>query len=318
MKTRNIFIIIIISLFLSFSIKFLKFTNTSNFNNLIFLIKYEYYGIDSQHIEQLITIPLEEELYALENVIELKSTSQLNQSITTITFNSDAKYDSTYLAIRKITEHFSNSLPEEVQPCKILISHTENSNIICTSFNCTKKDLEKYKQDFENIQGVSEVVINGQEDNNVIIEFSNLELANLKLTTTDIKRAVQNNNQNDIAIRQITSNSITRLSFNNKIEDIADLTNINIITDDRIIPLNKISKIYYGKYPDSDIFLINNTETSLLNLKMDSDANLISVSHHLKQILNKTNLASFEPVIIYDSGNEQFKTLMVISLLIFI
>lgn len=318
MKTRNIFIIIIISLFLTYSIKFLNFTHTSNFNNLIFLIKYEYYGIDSQQIEQLITIPLEQELYTLENVIEIKSTSQLNQSITTITFNSYAKYDSTYLAIRKITEHFSNSLPDEVQPCKILISHTENSNIICTSFNCSKRDLEKYKQEFENIQGVSEVIINGREDNSIIIEFSNLELANLKLTTSDIKRAIQNNNQNNIAVRQITSNSITRLSFNNKIKDIDDFANINIITDDRIIPLNKITKIYYEKSHESDIYLINNTEVSILNLKMDSDANLISVSNNLKKILYKTNLASFEPVIIYDSGNEQFQKLIVVSLLILI
>ena len=196
MKTRNIFIIIIISLFLTYSIKFLKFTRTSNFNNLIFLIKYEYYGIDSQQIEQLITIPLEQELYTLENVIEIKSTSQLNQSITTITFNSYAKYDSTYLAIRKITEHFSNSLPDEVQPCKILISHTENSNIICTSFNCSKRDLEKYKQEFENIQGVSEVIINGREDNSVIIEFSNLELANL-IRFTDDKRVFLNKKEMD-------------------------------------------------------------------------------------------------------------------------
>lgn len=318
MKTRNIFIIIIISLFFSFSIKFLKFSHSTNFNNLIFLIKYEYYGIDAQQIEKLLTIPLEEELYTLENIIEIKSTSQLNQSITTVTFNSEAKYDSTYLAIRKITEHFSNSLPREVQPCKILISHTESNNIICASFNCKKIDLEKYKQQFENIPGVSEVIINGREDNNIIVEFSNLKLSNLKLTTMDIKNAVQINNQNNIAVRQTTANSITRLSFNNRIENFEDFGNINIIKDELIIPLNTISRIYYGNSSESDIFLINNSEASVLNLKMDSDANLISVSYNFNQIINKSNLSSFEPVIIFDSGKEQFKDLLIIMVLIFI
>ncbi|WP_191017570.1 efflux RND transporter permease subunit [Treponema zioleckii] len=63
----------------------------SNSKHDVFSIEFEYYGMDSSKIEELITIPLEQKLLGLENLLELTSTTEYGKSVTTVYFKKTKK-----------------------------------------------------------------------------------------------------------------------------------------------------------------------------------------------------------------------------------
>lgn len=317
-RIKSVFIIIIFSLFFSYPLMNIKFGQSSIFNNLIFSIRYEYFGFDSDQIEKIITIPLEEKLFQLDNIIEIKSTSQMNQSITNIIFNSKAKYESTYIEIRKITDQLSNELPPDVQNCKILASESNDNNIVCISFNCNKNNLNKYKQLFESIDGVTEVSITGKEDNTIYVEYTNSKIMNLGITSDDIRNAIQIRNADNTSARYSNMNSTSKISFINKISTIEEINNIIITKHDRKIPLKEVATIYYDSSPEYDLFLVNNNETTLLNIKAASNSNWMNISNRINKLLHNDNLKKFTPVILYDQGKQQKQQLKINIFLIYL
>lgn len=308
-SVKTFFIITIISLFSIYLLQFLQISQPSFSNNLIFSIKYEYFGMDAEEIEKTITIPLEKKLLELDNIIEIKSSCQVNQSTTTIVFDSCAILDTTYLSIRKITEQLSNSLPKDVQPCKILMSESSGSNLICVSFDCTKNELRKYQSLFESIDGVSEIQLLGHENKDIVLQFSNDKLIHSGVLPSQIINAVQANNSLNEEIRLITNNSVSRLYFQNQLGSIEDFANIFINTKESIIPLTELCTVSYKSSIPHEICLINNKETLLLYVNASSDSNWISISKKIQNVIKSQDLSELNPVIIYDKGKEQLQKL---------
>lgn len=310
LKIKIFFIIATISLFALYSLTKLSFTQTNFYNNLIFSIRYEYFGMDAKKIEELITIPLENELFQLDNIMQIKSSTKLNQSITNITFNADAAFDSTYLQIRKITEKLSNELPKDVQNCQIFMSESTNSNLICVAFNCSKNDLLPYKQLFETINGVSEVIISGPDQNEISIEISNQKISQYQITPSQIIQAIQSNNKQNRTITINNNSSSTKLLLKTKLDSISSFDSIAIFNNKQFIPLTEIATISFTPKEKHEITLINNSQATILSIKTLENINIISISNSINKILKSKEINNFNPIIIYDKGNTQKEQLL--------
>ena len=53
----------------------------------VFSVEFDYYGVDADKIERLVTIPLEEKILPLAGLVELDSSAENGKSTTTAYFN---------------------------------------------------------------------------------------------------------------------------------------------------------------------------------------------------------------------------------------
>lgn len=327
---RILFILIIFSIIFLYAIKNIKIKNDAITNDLIFSIQFEYFGMDAKQIENLITIPLEKKLFELDYIKQIKSSSEYNQMRTTVWFHHNANKDSSYLEIRKIVEDLYSILPQDVQKPKIYYSDIEDKAAICISIYGSKTYIEKnIKPKFESIDDVAIVEILGGNNNQLNIQFDNFKLSNLKLQPYSIQNSINNLNQENIFSIQKNNQYKNYFFFKNKSSSISDFSCSTIFNNKENIPTNQIADFFYSPQDKTEIILLNNNETIFLNIKTQSNSNLIKISDECKKILNERELKELSPVIMYDEGQVQkekllsvlatlFQTILINSLIIFI
>ena len=79
-----VFIFLIISLFFLYSARDIKLGNVENSKYAVYSIRFEYFGMDAENIERIITVPLEEKISCMSNLLELRSTVEYGKSLTMI------------------------------------------------------------------------------------------------------------------------------------------------------------------------------------------------------------------------------------------
>lgn len=303
---KAFFIFSIITIIFSYAILKLNYSNTTESKYNIYSIKFNYYGIDPLVMERLITKPLEEKLIELDSICELKSTCRFNESITTAWFYKTADTDSTYLKIRTITENLYNTLPNSVQKPQIINSNTEEKAVICISLNADKDYIEKYiKSKIESINGVTEVIISGTENKNISINFNNMLIANYHITPDQIAKTISIENSSNISAEKKSSSSKSSYFFNNRLNCEHELPQIKLLTEKSSINLNHIARITQSVQPKTETVLLNNIETSFINIKTSDSSNLINISTECHKLFQSKEIEKLRPIFIYDIGQKQ-------------
>ena len=99
----------------------------------VYSIEFDYYGVDSNRIEEIITIPLEEKIIELEGLVELRSSSEYNKSYVSAYFTKHTNNKELYLSIRTIVDNLYNDLPQDVQKPRIYSSSVNDKSILSLS-----------------------------------------------------------------------------------------------------------------------------------------------------------------------------------------
>ena len=301
---KTLFITFSFTIFFCLFFTNLQYGSIHHSENLAFLIKYEYPGSDAETIEKLIATEVENRLFQIENISEVKSTSQMNQTSITATFNSNADFSSTYLNISEIIDQLKHILPSDIPTPVIMCTESNIDPIICIAFNTTKEAILQIKAYFNSIEGVAEVHISGQEKSPITIQFDDEKLAQLNLLPTQLTYLIQQFNKQDISIRPSESEEFTYFNFNNILNE-KDLRNLKIPVNNSFIPLSEIAQIQRMPVPVSELVLLNNTQTTLLTIKPDSNSNWIKISNKTNQLLKQKDISCFNPIIIYDEGKNE-------------
>lgn len=302
-KIYFFFLISIVNIIFIYSLINLKFRDDIQSNFHIFTIKFEYFGMDAQKIEEIITIPLEKKLFELNSIKKIKSSCKYNQSITTLWFDKTIDTDNTYLSIRKITEDIQKNLPSDVQNPEIFFSNINDKPVITFSLTGEKDYIEKIvKQQFESIQGVSQVIVSGGRNNEVLISFSNDKMISSHINTNMISSTIKNINSPNLKIEQNINNFFNQFFFKNKLTSLKEIENSYIFQNEKKTPLSKIANIKITNKDIEEIVLLNSKNSIILNIKAISNSNLINISKQCSKLLSQEDIAKMNPLIIYDKG----------------
>ena len=278
-KKKFFFIFAIISVLFIYSALNIKFTDTQDFKFHVFTVKFEYYGMDPVAIEKIITKPLEEKLCELDSIYEIKSTCRFNESVTSLWFYRSCNLDLTYLKIRKITEDLYNRLPGNVQTPQIYNSRSEDKSIICISMDWSKTILEKnVKPQLQSVAGVSEVIITGKDRQNIEITFDNNRIANYLITPSKIADSVSSFNTPNLITTQKSDKYISPFFIQNRINDREELSKIQVFSNENPVYLTSFSSVNSSVHKNTELELLNNTETAYINIKTSGNSNKISIS----------------------------------------
>jgi multidrug efflux pump subunit AcrB len=153
-----------------------------------YVVKIKHYGIDAAEMERSITIPLEDALSAIPDIMTVLSSSENSLSSVFISFKPGGR--GRYEAVRDAAQKIYESLPSSVQRPEIISSN--NSRVPVWSAAVSSADIEKnisaaqilekiVKPRFESLEGTGEVLVSGVGLKEIIIILDQEKLIFLSL-----------------------------------------------------------------------------------------------------------------------------------------
>lgn len=313
-KTFILFVFLSISLIFLFSGRNIELGNSANSKYAVYSIRFEYFGMDAANIERIITIPLEEKISCMSNLLELRSTVEYGKSTTTAYFSKKIKSRNTYLEIRNYVDTLYNDLPSSVQKPKIYSSDTTEKSVISIALNGTTdlNSLRSYVNDIlkpkiESIDGVSEVIVVGGTVNEILIEFDKEKIISYQINPTDFGAIIQDANVVNASGKIKNDYQNTVIVFDTKLNDINDVKKLPVKIEEGYTSLEYFADVSVKPRENEEIVRINGEECVSLQVSSSYLGNNIYISKEVKKVLKNSNLKEENYQILQDNGQETYK-----------
>ena len=307
-----LFIFLIISIILCTGAIGIEIGETKESKYNIYSVEFNYFGIDASKMEELITIPLEEKLISINGILEYKSDVQYSKSTTTLYFSKKENSKNIYLAVRNIVDNLYNNLPPDVQKPRIYSSDSNSKSVICIAFLAdTQKDLLRdwielnLKKKIEAIKGVSEVIITGGSQKEILVEFDPEKSAAALQNPSGFATIIQDGNSIYSSTKIRHANSEDPISFNTKIKTLDEVKQLPVKVADGYTTLGYLADIDFKAKTEDEIVRLNGTDCVSISIKSASDGNSINISKECKKILKKYEYTGYQYSILYDNGEIQ-------------
>ena len=239
-------------------------------------------GASAKSIATNVAIPIEEELYTLDKIRRVYSTTIDEVSVVSAEFDYAKDIDAATSDISNALDKIKSKLPSSILAPQIIKITSATAPII--TYSIRSKDgsipLEdirqlastKIKHDLIRLEGIAGVDIFGgyKKEIEVIIDKNRLDKYNLDIATVVAKLKA---NDNDFAIGSITNDaSRYLLKSKGKRDTIAKLKKISITKD---IKLKDIAKVYFGHYENSAEYYGNGNHSIALAVQRADNADVI-------------------------------------------
>lgn len=314
--TLSFFILAAISVILLFSASKIELGETNDSRYTIYSVIFEYYGMDSRQIENFITIPLEEKLMSLSQLVELRSTVEYGKTTTTAYFEKNVNTKTTYLNIRNAVQNLYETLPPDVQRPRIISSASDSKAVISISFSGSSVDgnmrtwiEQNLKKDFESIDGVSDVIIAGGKIDEIHISFDPIKIVQAGQSPMQLSTIVQDGNTTvPGAVLQGASQN-QNIKFSTKLSTLEQIKNLPVKTDQSYSTLEYFAEVEKSNRLNNEIVRINGNECITVAILSSSNGNNIKISNECRRLLESKKEIEANWNILYDNGEELYKNI---------
>jgi multidrug efflux pump subunit AcrB len=265
------------------------------FNAPIFSIVVIYPGTSPKDIEQLITDPIEEELYKLQDVKKIASTSADGVMVMLCEFNYGVDIESKNNDVIREINRIRPDLPEGILSIDIKKAASSDVAILQTAlvsdtmnFESMKKEAEILEKDIERIANVKWVEVQAVPEKIVKIEIDLEKMAAQQLGLNQVLGLIQANNINipggeiDLGNRKY---NIKTSSEYLSIDDIAH-TVINSTAEGRVTRLNQIARVFYADNDLSHYARHNGKRAVWVLTAMKDKKNIIQTRAEIQTVLD--------------------------------
>tara|TARA_Y100001980_G_C14556896_1_gene352661 strand:- start:34035 stop:37094 length:3060 start_codon:yes stop_codon:yes gene_type:complete len=168
----------------------------------IITVSTSYTGASADVIETQITEPLEESINGIDGIKSLSSISADGRSNITVEFGLESNLETAANDVRDKVSRALNNLPPDADPPIVTKADANSSPIIALRIFSEKRNLLElteiadniFKETFQTINGVSEVLIWGEKKYSMRLWMDPERLAAYQLTPLDVYNAVQSQN----------------------------------------------------------------------------------------------------------------------------
>ena len=282
-------------------------------------------GASAKTLASNVSVPVEEELYTLDKIRRVYSTTIDEVSVINAEFEYTKGIDAATSDVSNALDKIKGDLPDSILPPKILQITSATAPIITIAVspkdgNIPLEDIRQLaqteiKHDLIKIPGIANVDIFGGFDKElqIIIDKEKLDQYGLDLTQV---MAIIKSNDNDYAIGFINSERDRYLlKSSGKRDSIAALKAMHITPD---ITLNDIAKIYFGHYENSALYFGNQKEAIAIAVQRGINADVVKsiekVEVKIKELEKRYPSLNFEITdtqkdTIVQSTNNMFESL---------
>ncbi len=252
-----------------------------------------------------VSVPIEEELYTLDEIRRVYSTTIDEVSVIHAEFEYSKNIDMAASDVTNSLNKIRSSLPSNIKEPQVhkISSATAPVVVIAVSAKQLNYDLDSIRELAENdikhkllkIKGVSNVDIFGGYKKEIQIIIDKNKLDENGLNFSNVLAKIEKSSQ-DYTIGFITNTkSRYLLKANGKKETIKGLKEIKLTPD---ITLGDVAKVYFGHYENSSLYYGNSKEAIAISVQRSQQADVIrtidAVEKELKKIQAKYGDLNFE------------------------
>ena len=252
-------------------------------------------GASAKTLASNVSVPIEEELYTLDKIRRVYSTTIDEVSVINAEFEYTKGIDAATSDVSNSLDKIKSDLPTSILPPKILQITSATAPIITIALSPkdgTDIPLSDIRQLAQNdikhtlikINGVSNVDIFGGYDKELEIIVDKEKLDQYGLDISQVMATIQSND-NDYAIGFITSKEDRYLlKSSGKRDTVSELKSMHITPD---ITLGDISKIYFGHYENTAMYFGNEKEAIALAVQRGINADVVKTINLVEAEIDK-------------------------------
>lgn len=268
-------------------------------------------------LEQQVTAKLEAAFSTLQGIKKLSSNSSYTSGYITIELEKGTDLDQIRFEVAMLIRQLYPKLPKDVSyPSIQLNSPQENTKqesfmTLQLSGNTEQTTLSNYaneqlKPTLASIEGIYESNIYGSNGLEWIIEYQQNQLEALGIREQDLVVAIQQNfRKESLGLSQNTAGNQINVILENQNTDLNQWKFPVKNSDNRIIYLTDLAKIFQQERQISQFYRINGNNALNIVLVADAGANQIKLSEQVRQkivAINAKNDGQYELTVEYDAS----------------
>jgi len=252
-------------------------------------IRTEYPGTAPAEVENLISIPIEETVGVVTNVVKVSSVSRAGISDVIVEFNWGTNMDFASMDVREKLDVLS--LPEDAeQPVILRFDPSQDPIMRLGLFG--DEDLitirriaeDEIKQNLESLEGVAAIKVSGGLEEEIQVSLNETKLASLNIPITQVTARLAQENINLTAGTLKEGDAEYLVRTLNEFKDVNEINDI-VISDRQGVPilLSDIGRAYTG-YKDRNIITrIDDRESVEIAVYKEASANTVRVASLVKE-----------------------------------
>jgi multidrug efflux pump subunit AcrB/ABC-type multidrug transport system ATPase subunit len=263
----------------------------------LFVQVYSTLEVDPKYMENQVIMPVEGAIGTLQDVEKIESSAgQANGSIR-ISYKQGANIKLAYLKLIEKMDEVRPNLPEEFNVQVFKFDMEQLNNMLMTIQVRGSGGVDRVRQvaerdivqKIQNIDGIANVAVFGGRNKTIEIYLDEEVCKAHNITPSDVQMALRNNSRNRVFAGKVLENK--QLTFVNVIADYSELSDIEnlIIRRDQDLQLKDIATVFFGVQKETSLSRINGMEAVTLQVTRDAQANVIDVSHEVKELINTLN-----------------------------
>ncbi len=277
----------------------------------VYTVTIQYFGVDAQEIEQLITVPLEDAMSNLAGIQRLRSISEYGKSIVEADLAPSTVPSRFYLALRDTVNTVYSTLPKAVQRPEILSAGNDQRPFFIATISVKGATLDQtrdyadqnVKPALERMNGVGEVEVAGGSQREVHVVVDQKRAAADGLSVSSVAGMLQQQYLTEPVGLLRTGTDDIPIILHGRFPSIAALAALPLSLDgSRVIRLGEVATVRYGGRELDTVSRIDGKRRVALYAKSAGGANIVQVSHELRDLLASLSSRRVSFDIVYDAG----------------
>lgn len=256
----------------------------------------DYPGADSDTVESIITIPIENQISTIGGITEIRSNSEKGKSLIRLDFENEANIDIKILEIKERIEAVVNTFPKEVRKPRVLNFDPNEMPIAVISLRASDTEslgeLREFadsiiKKSFEGIEGVSKVTVSGGKIKEILISFDMQKLNAYNISLSDLYGAIHFNNRSSTIASVEEKGGLYQVRLKGKFSTLNDLAELPItsLALGKTVTLDNVAQISNSYRDEENTYRVNGNQNIGIYIYKKHDANILQISADLKKTI---------------------------------
>lgn len=254
-----------------------------------------YPGASPSEVENTVTRKIEDAVSSMENIKKLESKSYEGVSNVTITLTTDADVNYSLNDAQRKINAILKDLPQDVDPPSLDKFSLSDLPVISMGATASINDIEffdlmdkKIQPVLSRINGVAQVNLIGGQEREIQVSINPNLLESYGLSVPTVQQAIASSNLDFPTGNIKTMEQTMTVRLSGKFKTVAELSNLVVSSKDGIqIRLSDVAEIQDGKKEIEKIARINQSNSILVQVIKQSDANAVAVSEGIRAELVK-------------------------------
>jgi HAE1 family hydrophobic/amphiphilic exporter-1 len=250
-----------------------------------------YEGASPEAVETEITDIIEGSVNTIAGIDELRSTSSEGSSNVTVAFDLSKDADIATQEVRDKVALVQQRLPEDVDPPTVRKQDPDSAPIISIALSgkSSIREITEYADkvltpQFENADGVGEVLLSGGQLRQVNIIPDPYKLRAYNLSVNDIATALQRGNVEVPGGQVETGTSTLTLRTEGRVQNVADFGKISLKSaNGAIVRLSDVARVDDGVADLTSAAELSGVPTVMLSIRKQSGVNTLTTIESIKE-----------------------------------